>query len=227
MRHLEFIRLCGAAVCMATLGTVACAEDVRFPPAGYSSFAVLPTAIPGVLTYPTSGTPPVPAVVIVHGSGGLRKWGPEQHFATALNGPRLSAAKPGHPTRTQARMVGKSAACSSRGAGCGASVTRRSAGSLSVRSCPSPDGRCCGGSQAAIRCARLLLDDPSNDESSMCVTRGARCGSHVGRGRGAGTVRGGGDARDASVGRAPSSRVRRELASGSRTRNAGGGARLV
>ena len=25
-------------------------------------------------------------MVIVHGSGGLRKWGPEQHFATALNG---------------------------------------------------------------------------------------------------------------------------------------------
>ncbi|MEA2839758.1 MAG: uncharacterized protein QOF41_1088 [Methylobacteriaceae bacterium] len=77
--------LCAAAVAADTASR---AEDVTFAPAGraFTSGAFVPNAIAASLSLPSIGKAPFPAVVIVHGSGGLVPVGPERSFVAALNG---------------------------------------------------------------------------------------------------------------------------------------------
>jgi uncharacterized protein len=76
--------LCVAAVAADSLSR---AEDVTFRPAGeaVTSGALTPDAIPAALTLPLQGKKPFPAVIIIHGSGGLVPQGPERSYAAALN----------------------------------------------------------------------------------------------------------------------------------------------
>ena len=64
----------------------AAAEEVTFAPAGdpAASGEVVPQSIPATLTLPAGGAAPFPAVVIVHGSGGLMPAGPEMDYVSAL-----------------------------------------------------------------------------------------------------------------------------------------------
>jgi dienelactone hydrolase len=77
-------------LCAATVAadTAPRARDVTFTPAGADiiSGAFVPDAIPAALSLPSRGNAPFPAVVIVHGSGGLVPVGPERSFVVALNG---------------------------------------------------------------------------------------------------------------------------------------------
>jgi dienelactone hydrolase len=77
--------LCAAAVAADTTSR---AQDVTFTPArgDIISGAFVPDAIPAALSIPSIGKGPFPAVVIVHGSGGLVPVGPERSFVVALNG---------------------------------------------------------------------------------------------------------------------------------------------
>jgi dienelactone hydrolase len=76
--------LCAIAVAADTASR---AEDVFFAPASglLGSDAFVPNAIPAALSLPSQGNTPFPAVVIVHGSGGLLPVGPERSFVAALN----------------------------------------------------------------------------------------------------------------------------------------------
>lgn len=78
----------GGLLCAVLVATarVASGAEVGFPPAGppASADAYVPASIPATLTLPPHGAPPFPAVVIVHGSGGLLPNGPEPDYVAAL-----------------------------------------------------------------------------------------------------------------------------------------------
>lgn len=62
-------------------------EKVSYAPVGqpFTPGVVLPKTIPGTLRIPENGSGRVPAVVIVHASGGIQPFGPERTYAAALD----------------------------------------------------------------------------------------------------------------------------------------------